>query len=216
MTTAVSSSTSTGQTSAAQNTAASSASATEDRFLKLLVAQMKNQDPLNPLDNAAVTSQMAQLSTVTGIEKLNATLQAQTQAQSFQSVSMIGRTVLATGDTLALKNGVAAGGFELAKPADAVKVSVLDSSGNVVRELDAGASDSGVSVFSWDGKKTDGTVAADGDYTFAVKATAKGEKVAASSLAVGSVSSVLMDATGTKLSVSGLGLVGLSDIRQVM
>jgi flagellar basal-body rod modification protein FlgD len=216
VTSAISSATSTDQTSAAQNTASSTASATEDRFLKLLVAQMKNQDPLNPLDNAQVTSQMAQLSTVTGIEKLNATLAAQSQAQSFQSVSMIGRTVLATGDALTLKNGVAAGGFELAKPADAVKVSVLDSSGSVVRVLDAGASDSGVSVFSWDGKKTDGTTAADGDYTFAVNATDKGAKVTSTALAVGAVSSVLMDTTGTKLSVSGLGLIGLSDVRQVM
>jgi flagellar basal-body rod modification protein FlgD len=214
MTSAISSATSTGSSSSA--TSAASASATEDRFLKLLVAQMKNQDPLNPLDNAQVTSQMAQLSTVTGIEKLNATLQAQTQAQSLQSVSMIGHSVLATGDALTLSGGISAGGFDLAKDADSVKVSVLDSSGGVVKTIDLGATSSGISTFSWDGTTTTGATAADGDYTFKVSATQKGSAVTATTLGVGKVSSVLMDATGTQLSVTGLGLVGLSDVRQVM
>src|SRR3990172_2141446 len=86
----------------------------EDRFLKLLVTQMKNQDPLNPLDNAEVTSQMAQLSTVSGIEKLNTTLQAMSSSfassQSLQAAGMIGRSVLAPGSSLSLQNGAAVGG----------------------------------------------------------------------------------------------------------
>lgn len=212
MTTAITSATQSASTSAAS----SSSAATQDKFLKLLVAQMQNQDPLNPLDNAQVTSQMAQLSTVTGIEKLNATLEAYTQAQSFQAVNMIGRAVLATGDALQLSKGVAAGGFELEKAADTVKVSVLDSAGTVVRVLDVGKSDPGVSVFSWDGKKTDGTAAADGQYSFVVNATQKGSKVTATSLALGEVTSVVMDKAGSKLSTSNLGLIDLADVRQVM
>lgn len=212
MTTAITSATQSASTSAAS----SSSAATQDKFLKLLVAQMQNQDPLNPLDNAQVTSQMAQLSTVTGIEKLNATLEAYTQAQSFQAVNMIGRAVLATGDALQLSKGVAAGGFELEKAADTVKVSVLDSAGTVVRVLDVGKSDSGVSVFSWDGKATDGATAADGQYSFVVNATQKGSKVTATSLALGEVTSVVMDKTGSKLSTSNLGLIDLADVRQVM
>jgi flagellar basal-body rod modification protein FlgD len=188
----------------------------EDRFLKLLVTQMKNQDPLNPLDNAQVTSQMAQLSTVTGIEKLNATLEAFSQAQSFQSVSMIGRSVLAPGEFVQLAAGAAVGGVELAAPADKVKVSIVDGAGQVVRELDLGKRDAGVAVFGWDGKTTAGTDAPEGKYSFRVSASQAGEQVVSTSLALGQVSSVLMDKAGPALSVSGLGLVDLSAVRQVL
>src|SRR5512147_1078567 len=91
---------------AASPTAPSTAASTEDRFLKLLVSQLKNQDPLNPLDNAQVTSQMAQLSTVTGIDKLNATLQALSSSmiasQSMQAASMIGHVVMVPGNRVDL------------------------------------------------------------------------------------------------------------------
>ena len=77
-----------------------------DRFLKLLVTQMRNQDPLNPLDNAQVTTQMAQISTVTGVDKLNAGIEKLSQsllsAQSLQSAGVIGHQVLAAGSTLSL------------------------------------------------------------------------------------------------------------------
>lgn len=205
--------------SASASSSASPATAVQDqqdRFLKLLVTQMKNQDPLNPLDNAQVTSQMAQLSTVTGIEKLNATLAAYAQAQSFQSVNMIGHAVLAPGNFVQLKGGAAVGGLDLAQAADTVKVSIADSSGQVVRELNLGKKDAGVSAFSWDGKTTAGAAAADRSYTFAVNATLAGEQVTATRLAVGQVNSVLMDKAGPALSVGGLGLVDLSAVRQIM
>src|SRR5512147_2674404 len=80
-----------------------------DRFLKLLVTQMQNQDPLSPMDNAQVTSQMAQINTVSGIEKLNETISGMlgqfTQMQSLQSASLVGRNVLVQGDTLEVKDG---------------------------------------------------------------------------------------------------------------
>ena len=105
--------------SSSLSTAANSNSVanTQDRFLKLLVTQMKNQDPLNPMDNAQVTSQMAQLSTVSGIDKLNTTLQAlsssMTASQSLQAATMIGHGVLTPGSSLDLLNGVAIGGVQL-------------------------------------------------------------------------------------------------------
>ena len=82
----------------ARNTTKTTAEAAQDRFMKLLVTQMKNQDPLNPLDNAQVTSQLAQLSTVTGIDKLNATLETMMSnaqnSQSLQASNLIGHAVL--------------------------------------------------------------------------------------------------------------------------
>ena len=86
------------------SSAAADATMTSDRFLKLLVAQMKNQDPLNPMDNAQVTSQMAQINTVTGIDKLNSTvagLSAQfMQMQAMQGASLVGHDVIVAGNKL--------------------------------------------------------------------------------------------------------------------
>ncbi|MCX7178553.1 MAG: flagellar hook assembly protein FlgD, partial [Proteobacteria bacterium] len=137
-----------------------SMTATEDRFLKLLVTQLKNQDPLNPLDNAQVTSQMAQISTVSGIDKLNATLQAlsasMTPNQTLQAATMIGHGVLVAGSGMDLKAGVGLGGFELASAAESNKVSVTDASGALVSTIDLGAQPAGIVKFQWDGKDSAG------------------------------------------------------------
>jgi|APLak6261703504_1056268.scaffolds.fasta_scaffold01406_3 flagellar basal-body rod modification protein FlgD len=203
-------------TTGASSLTGNSVQAQQDRFLKLLVTQMKNQDPLNPMDNAEITSQMAQLSTVTGIEKLNETLNAFTKAQAFQSVDMIGHYVLAPGEHMDLASGTALGGVELASAADDVTVKVFDSKGNLVKTLDLDKLDAGVNAFTWDGKTDAGATAADGSYTFTVTAKLDGEAVNATSLAVGKVQSVLMDDVGPALSVSGMGLVDLDDIKQVL
>lgn len=188
----------------------------QDRFLKLLVTQMKNQDPLNPLDNAQVTSQMAQLSTVNGIEKLNATLAAFTKAQAFQSVGMIGHHVLAPGDFVNLNGGRGVAGVELASAAESVKVKIFDANGNLVRDLDLGKQDEGVVSFGWDGKTNGGVDAPDGGYSFTVNAVQGGKPVAAVKLSVGMVQSVLMDQVGPALSVQGMGLVDLSEVKQIL
>lgn len=188
----------------------------QDRFLRLLVTQMKNQDPLNPLDNAQVTTQMAQLSTVSGIEKLNATLEAFTRAQAFQAVGMIGHHVLAPGDFVSLNGGAGVAGYELASAADSVKVKIFDAKGNLVRDLDLGKQDEGVGVFQWDGMTNAGTAAPDGAYGFSVSASLDGDAVTAQALAVGSVQSVLMDGVGPALSVDGMGLVDLSEVKQIL
>src|SRR3989338_9720049 len=118
---------------------ASAAADTQDRFLKLLVTQMKNQDPLNPMDNAQVTSQMAQLSTVSGIDKLNVTLQAlsdsMTSNQSLQAASMIGHGVLVAGNGVDLANGSGYGGFELTESAERVNIAIKDKAGVLVRNI---------------------------------------------------------------------------------
>jgi flagellar basal-body rod modification protein FlgD len=96
----------------------------QDRFLKLLVTQLKNQDPLNPMDNAQMTSQLAQISTVDGIEKLNATLkmilEGSNENQAMQAAAMVGHGVLVPGSGLLLAGGMAIGGVELDGPADRV------------------------------------------------------------------------------------------------
>lgn len=199
---------------------ATSTSATEemsDRFLKLLVTQLKNQDPMNPMENAELTSQLAQMSTVEGISKLNATLSEMSRtSQMVQGAALVGRSVLAEGDNLELTDVGAVGGMNLDSMADSVKVTVTDAAGNTVRVLDLGKQDGGLVRFVWDGKNSAGTLVENGSYSFKVSATAGGSPVNASTYGLGSVLSVsLNDLNGMDVEVSGLGVLALDKIKQV-
>lgn len=192
----------------------------QDRFLKLLTTQLKNQDPLNPLDNAQVTSQLAQISTVSGIEKLNATLQSLVQGsldtQTTQAAGLVGHAVLVPGSGLQLASGAAVGGVELDGSADEVTVTISDANGLAVKTLSLGALDAGVHNFSWDGKATNGAQAADGNYTITVAAKQGGEKVTAMALNLGAVRSVIRDSQGFSLDLGTLGAFTMSEVKQIL
>ncbi|CAG0938415.1 Basal-body rod modification protein FlgD [Gallionellaceae bacterium] len=199
---------------------ANSTAEAQDRFLLMLTTQLKNQDPLNPMDNAQITSQMAQLSTVTGIDKLNETLQALSDSmamgQSVSATSMIGHGVLVPGSTLNLDNGQAIGGVDLAQPADSVSVTIQDAAGNVVRTLQLGAHDAGVLPFTWDGQTDAGAAAAEGAYKFTVEAVLSDKKSIPDSLAFGMVNAVTPGVSGATLEIGKLGGFALSAIKQVL
>ncbi len=191
----------------------------QERFLKLLVSQLRNQDPLNPLQNSEVTSQIAQISTVNGIERLNGAVDNMganmLAAQSLQASSMIGRGVLAEGNRIQLAGGTAVGGFDLAGPADKVIVTILDAGGRPVESLDLGRKSSGLSTFAWDGKPGEAQLA-DGTYGFKVEAMRDdGAKVAATTIGYGRVQSVSLDG-GVTLNTPGLGSLALSSVRQIL
>ena len=199
---------------------ASTAADTQDRFLKLLVTQMKNQDPLNPMDNAEVTSQMAQLSTVTRIHKLNVTLQAlsdsMASSQSLQAATMIGHGVLVPGAGVDMLNGVGFGGIDLAQSADKVDIAIYDQAGALVRNMHLGAQPVGLVNWQWDGRDNSGVSVADGSYLFAVDAAQAGKKADAAALQFGMVNSVTQGKQGVELSVGNLGGVALSQVRQIL
>jgi len=203
----------------AATTTASTVQDTQDRFLKLLVTQMKNQDPLNPMDNSQVTSQMAQLSTVSGIDKLNTTLQAMSSSfaasQSLQAAGMIGHSVLAPGSILLLQGGAAAGGFELKQPVDHAVVTIKGAAGNVLASMDMGAQQAGNVMFQWNGLTNSGANAADGYYTFEVSATQGGQKVDAANLALGKVGSVSLGTSGVTFNTDVLGSVDVTTVKQI-
>jgi flagellar basal-body rod modification protein FlgD len=192
----------------------------ENRFLTLLVTQLRNQDPLNPMDNAQMTSQLAQISTVDGIERLNATLQAlmasSNETEAVQAAELVGRGVLVPGSGLQLRQGSALGGLELAEPADKVNVTIKDSHGLVVRTLNLGSQDPGTVSFVWDGRADNGNQAADGAYQVAIVAERGDAKVSATGLELGVVSSVTRTAQGASLNVGTLGAFRLADIRQII
>jgi flagellar basal-body rod modification protein FlgD len=200
---------------------ATSASDIQNRFLSLLVTQMKNQDPLNPMDNAQVTSQMAQLSTVTGIDNLNTTLNAlsssltSNSSQSMQAAGMIGHGVLVPGKGIDLASGTGLGAFQLPQAVDNAKVSIYSSTGALVRSIDLGAQPAGIAKWQWDGKDNNGATMADGSYTFAVNATQGGNSVVPTNLQFGVVNSVTQDASGVSLSVGQLSGIAMSQVAQI-
>lgn len=184
-----------------------------DRFLKLLVTQLQNQDPLNPMDNAEITSQMAQINTVSGIERLNAGLQGLTaqfvQMQALQGAALVGRDVTVPGDRLAAVDGGAQGGFALAGPADSVKVEILNAAGVVVDTLDLGALGSGRHGFEW---ASEGTAGASG-YRFRIAASHGASAVTATPLMLDRVRAVGIDGTaGLTLELQHSGQVAWGDV----
>ena len=192
----------------------------EDRFLKLLTTQLRNQDPLNPMDNAQMTSQLAQMSTVSGIEKLNATLNTLVDSfgenQSMQAASMIGKSVLVPGTQLELNKGLAYGGVNLSENADKLKIEIKDSTGKVIQTQDLGAQKAGVINFAWDGKDDAGVKAPDGVYKISVQALRGGEKVKADPLQVGTVSALVRSGGGFLLDLGALGRVGFDTVQQIL
>jgi flagellar basal-body rod modification protein FlgD len=189
---------------------------TQNRFLSLLVAQMKNQDPLNPLDNAQVTSQMAQLSTVEGIESMNSSLAALAASmganQMGQAANLIGRSVLVPGDAVSPEGIV---GFDLPRPVDQVTVDIVDAKGKTVRSLTLGPREEGVNIVAWDGLNSVGAEAPAGDYTFNVKAVQGGQDVKSVSLHLGTVNSVSQNGKGVQLDLAGDTSVGYGEVRQI-
>jgi len=203
----------------ATGAAKSGSKETEDRFLTLLVAQMRNQDPLNPLDNAQVTSQLAQLSTVQGIENMNSSLAALASSmganQMAQAANLIGRAVLVPGDSIRPAELEDIIGFELSRPADAVKVDIFDAGGSLVRSVNLGSREDGVNLFAWDGLTGTGDSAPDARYTFKIEAVQGGQQLSSTALHLNLVNSVSQGSTGVQLNLLGNDRVSYAEIRQI-
>lgn len=213
-------------TSSVDSTALSPASApvssadSEQRFLKLLVTQLNNQDPLNPMQNAELTSQLAQMSTVSGIEKLNAALAAlvgqSSAGQVLQAASMIGHAVLTPGDQLAGGSEPAAFAVELPSSAQSVKVAITDAQGNAVRSIDLGTLPQGLHSEIWDGKNDAGAPAAAGVYRIQVVAANGAQTVPAATLVYAQVASVTQGAGGMSLDLASGQSIPLADVRKIL
>ncbi len=217
---------------AAAATTGTSNADSEKRFLKLLVTQLNNQDPLNPMDNAELTSQLAQMSTVSGIEQLNATLNGlvsqSSSSQVLQAASLIGYAVLSPGNALSLEmvkdetTGVESPRevpFAVELPANGatdVTVTITDANGNKVRTMELGALPEGANGVKWDGKNDAGEVVAAGNYQFSVSAVGAGATVKAEALTFTQVAAVKQGANGVTLDLSTGKSIALSDVRMFL
>ncbi|AMX03189.1 flagellar hook assembly protein FlgD [Microbulbifer thermotolerans] len=196
----------------------------QESFMTLLVAQLQNQDPMNPMENAEMTSQLAQINTVTGIQNLNDTLEGITgqldASQLMQATSLIGKGVLVPGDRVLVgEEGVTTPfGIELPAGADDVRITIRDGNGEVVRSFEPFSLSAGTESFTWDGTTDEGTLVAEGAYTVSVQAYANGEPVDATVLNYALVNGVSLDDQGAPLlDLGGVSEpVDLSDIRQIL
>ena len=220
-----------GSGSAAGGTSSSSSSGSQNlqqTFLQLLVAQMNNQDPLNPMDSTQLTSQLAQISTVTGINNLNTNIsQLLTQLQqsaTIQSGMLTGHNVMVAGSGLNLaanpsgSGASAVGGIDLGSAAQNVTVTVSDSSGNVVQTLNLGSMSAGFQDFSWDGSTSSGSTAPAGNYQFSVTATGSaGASVTASPYNLQPVIGAVPQSNGaTQLMLGNGSQVPYTSVMQIM
>jgi flagellar basal-body rod modification protein FlgD len=201
-------------------TASASAATIPNSFLTLLVTQLQNQDPLNPMDNSQLTSQLAQISTVNGIQQMNTTMQGLATSfstgQQLQATSMIGHQVLTSGNSVTMNGGPVTAGVQLDGAASGVTVQILSATGAVVRTMELGSQQSGIVPFQWNGLTDSGAQAAAGGYTFAVKATSGSQTVNAKPLTAGNVSSVTLNGGSVGLNVDGVGNVPLSQIISIL
>jgi len=203
-------------------TAASKDHLDQKSFLQLMIAQFKNQDPTKPQDPAQFLGQLAQFSTVSGIQDMQGSIGALSESLRSSNVLsgavLVGRSILAPHDATALNAGESvSGAVDVPAGANGIHISVRDASGQLVRHFDV-ASQQGLTDFSWNGTTDRGEIAAPGSYTFTAEGTVAGKNESLPMLLNARVDSVTIDSTTNSLVLNthGLGSIALGDVRRVM
>ena len=193
-----------------------SADAQQDRFLKLLVAQLNNQDPMNPMDNAQMTSQMAQINTVTGISQLNETMKSMagqfTAMQVMQGTGMIGHDILLQSNMLSVNAGTANGAVDLAGTADKLSVQILSPGGQLLDTINLGPQAAGLHPFSWDASNYSETASP----LFKVVATNGKQGVPSTAMARDTVTAISTNGTTMNLQLMGRSAVTYDAVKAVL
>lgn len=203
----------------------------KEQFLQLLVTQLQNQDPLNPMEDQEFIAQMAQLSSLEQLMNLNTSMQGLTDAtnnqQMFSATNYIGKYVTAVGNVIGKTSTEGADGeivseitpfyYTFNAPTSSTTITVYDAQGNPVYVENVGAKDGGtVFKFQWDGKDSSGDYVADGTYTVAVTAKdADGEAVLCTPMVADKVTDILRDGSTIYLRLEGGQSLKLSDVELV-
>ncbi|MFU9135638.1 MULTISPECIES: flagellar hook assembly protein FlgD [unclassified Erwinia] len=193
----------------------------QSNFLTLLVTQLKNQDPTNPMDNSQLTTQLAQINTLSGIEKLNTTLGSISgqinSGQSLQASALIGKGVMVDGSQVLVGSSQTTPfGVSLEQASTATTATISDSTGKVVQTINLGALTAGVHTFSWDGSSSDGTAAADGKYSVSISASNATGQLVAQPLNYALVNGVTNDTSGAVLDLGTMGTSTVANVRQII
>lgn len=195
-------------------------SISSETFLSLLITQLQNQDPLEPMSNQEYVAQLAELSSLEELGAANTSLESLYMAMASMNnaamTSLIGLNVVAVGDTFHYSgDGSVELHYEASSDAASATLTITDSSGNEVWSGPMGALESGEGTFTWPGTDEYGNSVAEGDYSFSISATDDaGEEVGVDTLIVGIVDSMSYD-TGTPIpTIDGIQ-VSLGDILRV-
>lgn len=191
-------------------------------FLTLMTTQLKNQDPMKPLDGTQFVAQLAQFGAVSGIQQMQGSIESLATSlrstQVLNGTSLVGHDVMAQADSFSYTEGVGVTG-EVDVPAGAatLQIRITDSSGALVREISS-VPTTGINPFAWDGMRADGTVAASGEYNIEAIAANGDQNASLELLMAGRVSSVTIDSQGTGLTLNtgALGSISMNNIRRVM
>lgn len=194
---------------------------TQDEFLKLLIAQLQNQDPLQPMDNQEFAAQLATFNSLGQLIEINdklGTLQSsQGSMNQYNATSLIGKEIVSNSNQVSLPSeGSAKIGFQLAANAARVVVNLRSGAGELVRQVDAGAQNAGARSVVWNGADGAGRRLASGPYSFEVIAVdAGGNRVATTGQIVGRVTGVKLDGAEPILDVGGIEvpLSGVTTVR---
>lgn len=190
----------------------------KEDFLTILVAQLENQDPLDPQDSAEFISQMAQFSSleqqIQTNENLDTLIESAGNTERYAAFQLLGTEVVASSDSFSYTGSSVELGFSLDEAADEVEISILDASNTVVATLNAGQAEAGANFVTWDGTTDAGAQLASGAYSFAVKASDDGTEIDTTPLIRTVVKQVSLDTTGSVL-VTGAGEFSLSDLTSV-
>lgn len=195
----------------------------QDTFLELMTAQLKNQDPMKPMDSSNFLGQIAQFSTVNGINDLVKSFSALSTSlqsnQALQASTLVGRTVLVESKTAPLTaGGTYNGAVDLKQSTGALNLDIKDAAGQVVKRLSLGAQASGLVPFQWDGLDDAGAAVPPGRYTVTAQAAIDGKEVNMPTLLRAHVDSVTLVPNGgsPKLNLNQMGSINLDRVREVM
>ncbi len=214
--------------SSSASSSAGSASATSNGqlnqgdFLKLMTTQLNNQDPTQPTDSSQMLAQMAQLSTVSGIQDMQSSLKqlvgTMMAGQTTQAAALVGHQVIAPGSNATLSANGLSGAIDLSQDTDQLAVGIYDSAGQLVKQIDMGSQSKGTVPFSWDGIMDNGTAATNGLYQIKAMANVNGTAEAMKTYVSSTVDSVTVDsaAQNITLNTSSGDAIKISDIKQLM
>ncbi|SDH75282.1 flagellar basal-body rod modification protein FlgD [Pseudomonas benzenivorans] len=192
----------------------------KNEFLNLLVAQLNNQNPLEPQGNGEFIAQLAQFSTVEGVEKLNTSMESllsgYQSSQALQASSLVGRKVIVPTDKAVVDTSESfKASLVLPVTSSNVYVNVYDSAGTVVNRVNLGEQAAGNVSFIWDGKDASGNLLPPGTYKFEAQATYDGETKGLYTMLPANVDSVTLGGSELTLNLAGLGSVPLSQVQVI-
>lgn len=190
----------------------------QEDFLRLLLAQVQNQNPLEPQSNGEFLAQMAQFSTVDGVQALNQGFaelgERLAGEQTLSAASLLGRDVLVEAQGRYSDAGIA-GSVQLDRPAERVAIEVVDGSGRTVRRLSFDGSAGGEIAFAWDGRDAEGEMLPAADYRLVASAQRPGGSEQLATWLAAPVRAVTRDGNSVQLELEGLPATPLSDIRRI-